>query len=566
MKISIYQSCIGACAALLMLAGVSAAQDAKIEPTAANDTMIVLDASGSMWGQIDGEAKISIAKTAVGDILEDWDNETGLGLIAYGHRRKGDCSDIETIVSVAKGTAPIVSAKVKVLNPKGKTPITASLAQAANALKYKENGATVILVSDGLETCNADPCALAKTLEADGVDFTAHIIGFGLNDEEFKSLQCIATETGGEYFTANSADELTKALETTVVATKKTGAMGLQTYASACEDCAPYKDVNFLWSAFALDDEDNKTGKAITSGSTQGYLAQIEPGRYYLEGHLDHNSKLKTGKIIEVTPDGVTKETLVIPAGRVTISAISNVDGPKIGSNMSYTFFGTEDENGKQLQYASSLYAADLVWLPVGDFSVTGRHGKAVASQSFSIIADEQTDVILDMKVGYLKVSARLSETSALLNGSNIWINRDEAGANFNNRIEFTTHKKVAQFILSEGDYIATSKTGKASGSGKASVIAGETTEITVTIGGGTVKMMAGYEEGQPIAGIDWYIHDNAGRKVANSTHFVTSRPTFVLNEGTYTATVNKDYKLAGSLKFEVKTGETESVFVIMDP
>jgi Ca-activated chloride channel family protein len=37
-----------------------------------------------------------------------------------------------------------------------------------------------------LETCNADPC-LVK-LEANGVGFTAHIIGFGLKEEEFKSL------------------------------------------------------------------------------------------------------------------------------------------------------------------------------------------------------------------------------------------------------------------------------------------------------------------------------------------------------------------------------------------
>ena len=48
----------------------------------------------------------------------------------------------------------------------GKTPLTAAVKQAAEALKYTEDKATVILITDGLETCEADPCALGKELEA----------------------------------------------------------------------------------------------------------------------------------------------------------------------------------------------------------------------------------------------------------------------------------------------------------------------------------------------------------------------------------------------------------------
>ena len=50
--------------------------------------MVVFDASGSMWGQIDGTAKIDIAKEALSNVVSQWDENTHLGLIAYGHRKK----------------------------------------------------------------------------------------------------------------------------------------------------------------------------------------------------------------------------------------------------------------------------------------------------------------------------------------------------------------------------------------------------------------------------------------------------------------------------------------------
>ncbi len=525
-----------------------------------HDTMIVLDASGSMWGQIDGEAKISIAKTVVGDVLVDWDRDTGLGLIAYGHRREGDCGDIETIVPVAKETAAAVSTKVKSLNPKGKTPITESMRQAAKALNYTESGATVILVSDGLETCNADPCALAKELEAEGIDFTAHIIGFGLKEEEFKALQCIATETGGQYFTANTADELAGAFLTTVKAAKAAGNLGLQVYSAACEECDPYKNVSFIWSVFQVDDEDNKTGQAVATGVTQGFLANVKPGRYFLEGTLDHNSNIAAHKIIEVYDDRATKVTLVVPAGRVGVSAISNADGPAIKSDMLYRFLGLEDEEGKRVEYAVSASPTDSLWLPTGEYLVEATHGKAKVSDNFVVAPDEQTDLTLDMKVGYLKVSARLSESEELLNGSNIWVNQDESSASFNNKIDYVTHRKVATFILSEGDYIATSESGNARGAIQASVIAGETSEVTVTINAGRANLKAGYVEGEPVNGVGWEIRDSDGKRVALGSN----QANFTLNEGAYTAIVAKNYKTAGRTDFVVNTGEVSEVFFIL--
>src|SRR5690606_29118898 len=69
------------------------------------NTILVLDGSGSMWGQIDGVNKITIAREVVADILKTFPKDENLGLVAYGHRQRGQCSDIETLVAPAQGTA-----------------------------------------------------------------------------------------------------------------------------------------------------------------------------------------------------------------------------------------------------------------------------------------------------------------------------------------------------------------------------------------------------------------------------------------------------------------------------
>jgi Mg-chelatase subunit ChlD len=161
---------------LLSLAAQTRAQTQTESPR----MMIVMDGSGSMWGQIDGRAKLEIARDTVAQVLKDIPANQALGLLAYGHRRKGDCSDIELMVPPGTGSATDIVARVNAMRFLGKTPLSAAVREAAEALRYGEEASTVVLVTDGLETCDADPCALGRELEATGLNFTAHVIGFGL--------------------------------------------------------------------------------------------------------------------------------------------------------------------------------------------------------------------------------------------------------------------------------------------------------------------------------------------------------------------------------------------------
>uniref|UniRef100_UPI002597FB85 vWA domain-containing protein n=1 Tax=uncultured Aliiroseovarius sp. TaxID=1658783 RepID=UPI002597FB85 len=187
---------------------------------AADDVVIVYDASGSMWGQIDGTSKIEIARDVLADLVDGWDDDTNLGLVAYGHRRQGDCTDIETLIAPGPLDKADFIDTVNAIKPVGKTPISASVQHAADLLSFRDNPATVVLISDGVETCNADPCALSAQLAKQGVKFTTHVVGFDLQDEAHASLSCIAENTGGVFVPASNADELKTALEQVQTAMK----------------------------------------------------------------------------------------------------------------------------------------------------------------------------------------------------------------------------------------------------------------------------------------------------------------------------------------------------------
>jgi Ca-activated chloride channel family protein len=183
--------------------------------------VLVLDGSGSMWGQIDGTAKIAIAKAVMAELIDQIPTDFETGLIVYGHRRKGDCNDIEMLIPVGPHNPAAMKAKVQAISPKGKTPLSEAVRQAAQALRYTEERATVVLVSDGLETCDVDPCQLAAELAMSGVDFTVHVIGFDISQEDQARLRCLADKTGGLFLAAGSAGALRDALFTTVEKAKE---------------------------------------------------------------------------------------------------------------------------------------------------------------------------------------------------------------------------------------------------------------------------------------------------------------------------------------------------------
>ena len=175
----------------------------------------ILDASGSMWGKAGAEEKIVAAKRVMKDLVQNIElaPDSTLGLVVYGHRRKGDCADIEQFEPVSYTERASLLPIVDKISPKGKTPIADTLAAVGESLKGSETTTSMVLVSDGIESCGKDPCDIARQLRKQyGIDVTIHVVGFDVQDGR-EQLECIAAAGGGRYFNAENTDELTAVFE-----------------------------------------------------------------------------------------------------------------------------------------------------------------------------------------------------------------------------------------------------------------------------------------------------------------------------------------------------------------
>jgi|APTNR8051073442_1049403.scaffolds.fasta_scaffold02485_2 Ca-activated chloride channel family protein len=203
---------------LVLLSWTGAFAQAGEQKTAtAQNILFILDASGSMWQKSDNEFRIAIARTVMKNLLGKLPANTRTGLIAYGHRQKEDCNDIETLAPLGPLDKTVLSTKLDAINPVGKTPIAKSIQHALALIRTETAPVTIILVSDGLETCEGNACDLVKQAKTQGVKITLHVVGFGIVEKDLSALECLAQAGGGQYFPANNAGELAEALDQTVV-------------------------------------------------------------------------------------------------------------------------------------------------------------------------------------------------------------------------------------------------------------------------------------------------------------------------------------------------------------
>jgi len=290
-------------------------------------TILVLDASGSMWGKVEDGFKIKIAQDVINDLLETLPAEQELGLITYGHRRKGDCGDIEMLVPPGAGTRGAISNAVKSLNPTGKTPLSAAVLQAADELRIEENAATVILLSDGRETCDLDPCAVGSELEDRGIDFTAHVIGFDIEEEQDRDqLRCLAENTGGKFLTASTATELNQALATV---SKPIEPLIMSATVKDDEDARILEGLTWSLLPSSADVNSATDGSSLVPAqqlNANALRVSLEPGKYTLSVTREEDGA-STSLDINIQNDRSNQYELVLPSIEllVTLTAPESV-------------------------------------------------------------------------------------------------------------------------------------------------------------------------------------------------------------------------------------------------
>jgi hypothetical protein len=199
--------------------GVTGADIGSLAPVQ-QSTLLMLDSSGSMAEDVADGQKIDLAKEAITFYATGTPSTTDLGFMVYGHEGSADpaqkqesCEGVELLAPLGEADHESIPGVMDEFDPAGFTPIARALEQAEEAFAGREGGDNrVILVSDGLETCDGDPVEAARRLQSSGIAVTVDVIGFDVPADEVGQLQEIADAGGGQFLPADTGGSLIQAM------------------------------------------------------------------------------------------------------------------------------------------------------------------------------------------------------------------------------------------------------------------------------------------------------------------------------------------------------------------
>jgi len=304
------------------------------------ETIIVLDGSGSMWGKTAGKTKIASARIAIQELLQEIDNEEQLGLVVYGHRKKGDCSDIELLVPVGAPKNAIQKA-VDGISPLGMTPLSAAVQFAGEQLRSSRHP-RIILVSDGEETCDKDPCEIARELKVMSPNLIIHVVAFDLDEKAIESIACMAEESGGFMLQATDASTLSESLKIAIKESPETNELISEATINAPDSVLAGSYFSVDWTG---PDNPSDIIAVVPEGATNSY------------GHNSNFTKLGTPlsllALMDVGPaevlyiTGISRQ--VLARKTIIITPVSaNLDAPDTaiaGSHIDVSWTGPNNEH-----------------------------------------------------------------------------------------------------------------------------------------------------------------------------------------------------------------------------
>ncbi len=291
------------------------------ENQALSPIIFIYDASGSMWGQIEGKSKMEIASTVLSDAVNNLPDNQQIGLLAYGHRTEGDCKDVEFLAEVAQGNKSKINESLKKIKPLGKTPLAYSATLVIDKLRQSKMKSTIILITDGIESCDGNICDVIKAAKAEGIDFRLHIVGFGLKAGETEQLKCAAEAGDGKYFNAADAGNLTAALSE---ATNET-----------VDALADNFSVFVVKNGVPIDAmvQSYKAGTTIESDGVRTYqdtgFMHLPAGKYDFKVTPLENSRVKPITItnIESFDDKIAHKTVSFDGAKIQVTTLNNGEG-----------------------------------------------------------------------------------------------------------------------------------------------------------------------------------------------------------------------------------------------
>jgi hypothetical protein len=187
--------------------------------------------------------------------------------------------------------------KIRSFKAKGRTPIAYALQRAAEDLGTS-GSRTIILVSDGKDTCQPpSPCQVAQQIARGGVEMRIQAIGFNVDPDAKRELECIAHAGGGVYADADNAAALREQL-------RALSTRALRQYVPR--------------------------GKPVRCGPNARHAAPLVPGRY-VDSMLPDSEcwyaiELRRGETLEASASFIPPKREVTDKGRYAVATLDIVN------------------------------------------------------------------------------------------------------------------------------------------------------------------------------------------------------------------------------------------------
>ena len=167
-------------------------------PAEAPEVVVVVDSSGSMKEPIAGAPnRLEAAKRAIDDLIDELPPDVDIGLVEFG-----DCEKVRRDRFYAGSERGQLKAQIERLSPDRGTPLARSIERAGAVMSSQVPG-TIVVVTDGEDSCDGDPCAAARALARKKPNIAVNVIDIG--SEAGSAASCIASATGGKVYKPDSS-------------------------------------------------------------------------------------------------------------------------------------------------------------------------------------------------------------------------------------------------------------------------------------------------------------------------------------------------------------------------
>lgn len=519
--------------------------------------LFMVDGSGSMWARFatpsETRAKIDVVRDLIRPLVAPGANTARIGLASFGHRRRGDCSDVEVIAPLGSAREQVV-AELDKLNPRGKGPLAQAIREATGAIGT-ERPAAVVIVNDGADNCRQDACAAATEFASRAPGVPIHVIGIAVDPASLAGLQCISKATGGAFFDAR--DPVALATGISEVALRALGnAPAAAAVPEAAQPPAPLPQAA-LRATLALAEGgkpmasaaywrvlEKDTGTVVAEVHAPGIAENVKPGDYIVEAQM---GGMKASAPAHIEMNQPTTLALALKAARLAVKS----KGAKAPSSQSAPLVTVREGPGGTTPGATVLIGRldeiDAL-LPPASYLVTITDQQISQEQSVSLSEGTETTMAIDIKSGRLSLSAVTPDNGTPLQDVSFSILEDDPDSLDGLREVRRSRAPQPSFSLPAGTYYVVARSGYAEQRQRIALSAGDDVMKALVLPAALLKFSAQVSGSPAPVNADLaYRIETLGKEPREIARVSAAQFEGLLNAGRYRVSATLEQNAAGA-------------------